>query len=765
MLSLLLLLSSAAWAQELPRVYLTAAVEPNLQVISGEIRLAQPDSVRLVDVLAQLPLPTDDLSAHRTWPGAPEEGHLSIDDRGEGRFHFYAILPRRYDAAGMVPGRGLYANGLWHPQPIAGSDTAAVQWEAEVRIPEGAVGALNTSAGEDVLRWSGPSERLSLAVVPDGHLRELPTGAGRLRVLDDRPERRHLDDHLAEVLEDIWPGPMAPDVLIVVTPSRRRLARPGAGVLYLSDRTFRLSGPLWRYHIQAVRLGLLEACLPIADAWLRRLAAGAVVEAAPDPPTADRALGWFSWIPQIDALLYDGQLPFYSDVFGEVWPADPVADDLQEIVQRRAPGRAVARRIDSIYGEGSALRLARSLIAGNRLHEATVTAGVPPVAIRDWQGWPADQDLSVEVEQSGDGHWQARIRREAPPDAPLEPVILDVDGIRQRVLLGPGADAQTVALPRKPDVVRLDPEGSLRQTTPANDRWPDRWTTIFYLSPDELNVAQRRFSGSLNLALRKQYNTRWRYGLGLYTDPQNTAGGTLSLYRSFGPLMDRRSRPLGVWMGLGGALLDPDFRPTDSGQLAVEGFGGVDYDTRYVNNLARRGYRVALSGGAGQVLESESRWGSGQLSLQGRAPVGGRVTLAGRAKGGLASGEVEHRLLRLGGTGAVQGLPFDAAVGTQRVITSAEVRWLPVKQAAVPLPLMWLSELQLSGGVDAGGVRDVEGELQTALGWSAGVAAVADILGADPNFGGLWFAGPIDGDGSFSIRDELQLYIRISQTF
>ena len=258
-----MLLSFPAWAADPPQVYLSAQVDPSLQVISGEIILTAPSSVRLVDVLAQLPLPTDDLSAYRTWPAGPESGWLEIDPHSTpGRYSFYAILPRRYDASGFVPGRGLFVNGLWHPQPVEGGDLAVVEWEVEVRLPEGTVGALNDSAGAGVLRWSGAAERLSLAVIPGGYLRELPLEAGRLQVLDDRPRRPDLDAHLAETLEGIWPGPGAPELVVVVTPSRRRLTRPGPGVLFLSDRAFRVSGGLWRYHVQAVRLGLLTAGLP-----------------------------------------------------------------------------------------------------------------------------------------------------------------------------------------------------------------------------------------------------------------------------------------------------------------------------------------------------------------------------------------------------------------------------------------------------------------------------------------------------------------------
>jgi hypothetical protein len=38
-----------------------------------------------------------------------------------------------------------------------------------------------------------------------------------------------------------------------------------------------------------------------------------------------------SWIPLVDYLLYSGSLPFYSEVFDETYPADPLADDPAEL--------------------------------------------------------------------------------------------------------------------------------------------------------------------------------------------------------------------------------------------------------------------------------------------------------------------------------------------------------------------------------------------------------------------------------------------------
>ena len=128
----------------------------------------------------------------------------------------------------------------------------------------------------------------------------------------------------------------------------------------------------------------------------------------------------------------------------------------------------------------------------------------------------------------------------------------------------------------------------------------------------------------------------------------------------------------------------------------------------------------------------------------------------------MASGDVEHRLLSLGGSGAVQGLPAGAVVGNRRAVGSTELRWLALNNAAVPIPLAWVSQMQVSGGLDMG---TSDGGASTAIGWSAGLAFIAEIVGADPNFGGIWLAGPIWTSGQATSGDGLQLYVRISQPF
>jgi hypothetical protein len=129
---------------------------------------------------------------------------------------------------------------------------------------------------------------------------------------------------------------------------------------------------------------------------------------------------------------------------------------------------------------------------------------------------------------------------------------------------------------------------------------------------------------------------------------------------------------------------------------------------------------------------------------------------------------VEHRLLTLGGSGDVQGLPAQALVADRLLSGGVELRVEPVRFASVPLPLMWLSDVQLSAGLDAGVAREAgaAGARASALGWSGGLAVVADVLGARPSLLGLWVAGPIRvAPASLDQAPGPELYLRIDSSY
>jgi hypothetical protein len=755
-------------------VVVEARVRADLQSIVGEIIVTDAAGLRFVDALSRLPVPDDDVLLRRTFPFATEQGWVDIRERGPGRYAFVALLPRRYGASGMVPGHGLFANGLWHPQPTRAGAPVVVDWAVRLQLPPGTTGVLNGSVGEGTLDWAGTAERLSLAVVPGGRVTTLDTDTGRTRIVDHGPPRDRRDERLRSIVDTVWPLSSPVDLVIVEAPLRRRLVRSGPGVLFVSDRALRLSAGLWQFHIAALQRGVLEAALDIVEPWPRALAAAALAAArAPDTDLREQ-LGWVSWIPEVDSLLYDGRLPFYEDAFGEVWPPDPVPDDLAEVLIRSTPAQAITRRLDARYGEGTAERLAGALVGGAALADALPRVGVPADVVDSWRPWPEAQSLSVAVTPRDGGGAVVQVTRDAPPSVPGEPITLDVDG--ERIVwdapAGPGVFIHDAAA--TPERVAVDPIGSVHQPTRSDDRWPRPLTMTAAFFPYELNLRGGGLSAAAWLSVRRQYSTRWRFDASVQTSPEDIIGGTVGAVRYLGPLQDRRNRPLRLSFGAGPSLLDPDFRPVADRAVSIDGYAGLAWDTRVDRLSPRRGHRLYV-GGSGGVVPGQTAWsrvgGSGILIL----PIGGRIAVASRAGAAVASGDVAHRLLQLGGSGNVQGLRPDTAVGTARVTGVTELRWQALRHASIPMPLMWLSDLQLHGGVEAGALQATSDDCgattdacwRSALGWSGGVLGTADVLGARPTSLGIWLAAPVwvSDDTLESTERPLQVYLRLTQSF
>lgn len=753
-----------------PRVVLKAVLRPDLQTVVGTLSVEPDAELRFVDGLQRVPVPEDDQLRRYTFPGPVESGWLHLEQRTDTEWSFHAMLPRRYGASGTVPGRGVFLNGLWHPQPMQGESLALVEWDAEVSLPAGLTGVLNGAVSEHRVAWTGESEWLAFAALEDARIQQLELPVGSVTLVDQGPPRPRRDAYLATLIEEGWPGPQPPSFTLVETPSRRRLTRAGPGMLFVSDRALRVSGGLKVFHEDALLHGLMLAGTPLPRSFSRSLVAAALADAAPAPDLRE-ALGWFAWIPQIDSLLYSGRLPFYSEVFGEAWPGDPVEDDIRQVLDPVTPGRAITRRLDLRHGSGAAERLAWALVGGSGLAEACSAQGIPFPDLLAWKRRPPAQALSLTVEVPSEGGATVVVTRAAGPRAPAEPIAIDVDEVTTVWEAGAADTEHRLSLVRAPHVAAVDPDGLVRQADRADDRWPIRWTPVAYLWWDDLAFAGGGLSAGGTLLLRKQYATRNLFGGTVAVSPQDSLRGSLRWTHLFGPLQDRRQRPYRWTVGAGPALLRPVYRPTDAGRVAAEVWTSLSKNTLVDPFFPRRGHRVGLGVNAGQILNSASRWLSVSSSAQGVVSAWGRLAVAGRVRGGVATGDVEHRLLPLGGSDGVQGLAAATAVGRGLLVGNAEVRLQPIRFASLPGPLLWVSDLQLGAGVDAGVLADAVGgagelaERATAVGWTASLGGTGDLLGAYPMLLGLWVAGPIGVQPETLGTAPLQLYLRMRQAF
>ena len=756
-----------------------AVVDDNLQTVHGRLEM-RGDRLHLVDPLGDLPVPGDDMLARRTFPGAPQAGIAHHGAFVDGATSFTTVLPERYGASGTVRGRGLFANGLWHPQPVEDGAPAVVEWRVHIELPEGTVGVLNGTVGKGELTWSGRADRLSLAVIPNARVSRLALDVGEVMLVERGPQRPRRTERLREAVLGAWQGPGAPRLVVVDTPSRRRLTRTGPRTLYLSDRAFRVTGGLWRFHLPAVQQAVLEAGLPLEDPYERELAAAALAKVVDPGLDIQQMLGWWSWIPEVDALLYDGRLPFYSDVFTEVWPGDPIPDDLAEVLERTTPGQAVCARLDTRHGARTCEKLAWKLLQTGDLDEAATDLGIDPAQLHAWRAEPAPQALQLTVDASTG---MATIIREVATEAESgraaasasltsEPVPFRIDDETRTWEAPAGPGQLRVPLPEGAERIALDPDHTLLQDTRSDDRWPTRWVPVAAFFPTELSITNRRISAYASVALREQYSTRWVFVGDVGTDPVNLVESSLGAVYAFGPLQDRRSRPHRIWFGAGPALLDPSFRPVEGSGLALGGYAGFTRDTIVDGIFPTSGHTVRAWGSGGVVPGGAAWWGAG-TSAGGVTGLGGRIALSGRLSADMAAGDVLHRLISLGGGSALQGVTPQAVVGEQRLLAKSEVRWQVVRFASVPGPLVWLSHIQLNAGLEAGRLTadgascSLDGGCAwSATGWTGGVLFTGDVLGVRPTHLGATLAGPLTwSDPVLAPGGFPQLYVRLTQAF
>ena len=748
---------------------LQAAVSEDLSYVLGTLRWDCDEPIGFADAVGALPAPPDDRAALRTWPGGPEQGDLRWrelhDERGP-YLGFELDLPDRYGAVGRVPGHGLFLNGGWYPVPVdADGRVLEAQWDVVVGIPEGTMGAVGSDFAEGELRWQGRGERVGLAVVPGGREERLETAAGELVLISRRGFTEARRRWLRTSIEAAWPEGLPLDLVVVDAPLMRRLTRPAPGLLFLSSRAFRLNPGLKHLHQLSVGHGLLVAGLSerIPSHHLRDFTAAVLAARAMEQTsTAEGLLRWFSWLPQIDELLYSGSVPYVSEVMGEPWPGDPVADDLLEVLDPRLPGAVVAARM-AARGQPVDALVADALRAG-----LAVPWMEPSPAM------PLEQDYRLDVASDRDGI-ELTVTRQAGAAAPAEPLVVSVDGEHRLLEFPEGPGEQRFTIPDRPDSVALDPDGLSPQTERANDGWPRRWTTVLSAFPTVWNLSSGRLEGYLALRFRRQHDTRWYYDSFVFRDEVDAIGARGAVGHSWGPLQDRRWRPYRLYLWASGSLLDPDFRPTDQGRYAVDMGATWAWDTQVDWLFPLRGHRFAVSGNSGFVPGSPQRWAGLSARLGGVASPHPRVALAGQARVGRSWGEVEHRLQVLGGVDSMRSVPADMVVGSAKLVTRGEIRVAPLRHISVPIGLGWLDEVQLSVGLEAGlvsgsivepsyGSTPVDGWV-SAVGWTGGSFVAVDVLGGQPALAGLVLAGPVAADPGYVADATPNLYLLWEQAF
>lgn len=745
------------------QVTIQATVSEDLQSIHGTFEVKDHAGLQWVDLLSRLPVPTSDRIQQRTFSHQVEEGFVRLESPKPTNRppSFHTIVPRRMGASGLVPGHGLFLNGLWHPHPVMDGRSALVLWDVTLEIPDDAVGVLNGNVARGTLKWSGTADRLALAVVPNGRVTQHSFGPlAKVTVVDHGIPRPIRDLRLKAIAMTGLDHSISRPFVVVDAPLRRRLIRTGPRTLFLSDRAFRMSGQQWKNHLPAVRRGLLTASLDVWDPWSRELIGSLTPPSKYSIDSMWERLRWRAFLPRVDALLYDGRSAFMSEVFEETWPSDSIRDDALEVVDNPTPALSAARKLERLYGEESMRIWATAVLAGAHPDEAVSVAELPPTAIAEWRRYPRKQDIGVTVRPE-EGGWSIRIDRDADSDAPSEPIPFRIDGDERIWTTSTGTDSLEITRTSRPKKVAIDPEKEVLQDNRSNDTWPKPHTLTVAGYFSEINADQLRPTGAIYLVGRRPYASRWVHGLVVNTSAIERVGLGYSLGYGFGRLIDRRNRTWQAWTSPSAAWLDPDFDPTEPGGNAIDWTSGVRWDNRDTWPMARRGQRFSAYAGGGKIINQDVDWATTGTTTSLLAPLGPATVSASRVKMDATTANISHRKLGLGGSAAVQGLPSDLLRGQTRGVASTELRISPIRNASIPMWLLWVSQMQLSGSIDAGWVDG-----SAAAGWTTGLAFAADMFGRQPSMLGIWAAGPLWTHQTPSTDDlPLQFYLRATQPY
>lgn len=722
-----------------------------------------------VNPLEELPWPADDLNWPRTAPGREDRGEMTWEVAGEGCIAFHTRMPERYGAVGGLEGRGVWANGGWYPQPLQGDVLPSVTWRVQLKGPQGAVLVVNDGVGQGTAQWSGQAFRVAIAALAEATTAVLGEEGLETVLVSEGRQARPLEGELVLLAQAAWTQDHPGRVVVVVAPMYRRLVRAGPGVLFLSERAFRVSPSLLRYHRAPVVQGMLEAALPLDDPWHRALAAEALGQAVAESVNgAERLRMWARLgLPDAHTLLYDGRTLFLSDVFGEALQSDPLADDLLERFRPRVPGPLVARWVQALAGKAAPAGIARDLLAGESLPEAFVAQGLDGALAVAWESPVPAQDLILAVDPGAEPRlWMER--RAAGAAAPV-PVVVDVDGEREVWLTDFGPDWRIQAYDEKVKRVWLDPDRLVPQANRANDRWPRGASFMPGVYLGGIHLTERRFEGIAWATIRRPYNTHRMAQVVVAHDARSVVSLETLLVRYVGPLRDRMRREHLVWLSGSGGVLDTEYRPTTDALTHVDIGAGYAWDTRVTPYFPEKGRRFWIDGGGGMVPASDSFWLRGRLGARGVRAIHPRHAFAGRASLGWMKGNLEHRMLGMGGGSGLHSVPSSEVLGRRQAAAAAEYRVLAARNLSLHVPFWWVTDVQVSAGVEAGWLGDgafadpLDGVL--GLGFTLGLGVVADTLGVRPALGGITFSRLLWQEPTFYEDPQVLVMLRISQLF
>jgi hypothetical protein len=534
-------------------------------------------------------------------------------------------------------------------------------------------------------------------------------------------------DAMAEalkLLDDLKLRPAGLTRLVAMeAPLRGELASAQPGMVLISERVYRIfpHSRLRKFHtFQLVRqlaaqmlgeLPSLKAAGPKDRGWVAD-ALGTFVSdvytlvAHGKREYARDVLKYISFVPLVDALIYNPQVEFQGAYFGSVSDPDPLRDDLRRFSNRQPRGKVVYEKLKDILGlRGLTLWVRRIADQKMPVREAARSVGkdlpqavLPPGFFAQWLGTYPQVDYrfrSVKSERLGKRRYRHTIVIERRGDRIVEPVELAVsdDAGEKRTLRWDGqGDSHTFVIESKArlDVVQIDPHGRTVQELPGvnedlrlGDRRPPRWKFVYNNFGALLNVSELAVNLSIDFSLSRIYDLKNYLGFVVARTQVSDILVQGRYTRAFGEKVHSNRLTSGFTTSLTVSRINGNFGITEGMTpqpgVSISVGAGLSYDNRFYAVDPRHGRSIGISGRAatlildtGKVLPSYS--GSvGAVQLWQLHPA---HLLAGYLSGSIVGGDlrVPSQLVAIGGPYGLRGYATDELLGRAAVTAGGEWR-------------------------------------------------------------------------------------------
>ena len=427
---------------------------------------------------------------------------------------------------------------------------------------------------------------------------------------------------------------------------------------------------------------------------------------------AKQILGWASFIPAVDRVLYAPQVPFAQAYFDGTADPERQRDRLLEWNSIRPRGKFLYVKLRELVGEGGLGEIVKQVYQGQPLRIAAEAVAQHSLEsfFSQWLSGRIDVDYylgKIVSKHLPSGRWRHTIevlkRGKARPVEPVTVQVREWSGHKTRGVWDGKGDRGVVVIETtgRRLTVEIDPDGRLTELLDGviddlrlNNRDYKRWRFIWNNFGGLLNFQTMTLDLSIDASAWRIHDLRQSFRFAIYRTQATQVGLQLGYSRYFGPRTTAASLAgrFGITTTVG--RISPSFGRVLGGEATpgttVSTSLGLSYDNRKYEWEPQRSFSVGASlGGVLTILDTGRVLGQGTLSLgwDQLVPLADGHGLAMALSGAITFGDlrIPRQMLGLGGAGGLRGYEIDELLGRARVFTRLEYRHVFVRDLSLNL--------------------------------------------------------------------------------